>query len=186
MRKAVLFALLFFTLVWSGHARSEGQSTRRKLDRATGIQGYSCDQDYAWFYADGKLQRCTVSQETRFGEASIPKGSLIYLKPDGSLRAVQLAHSTRIHDVLCDGGGFLGPAEGSGVGFYPSGKLKVCYLSSSQEVQGVLCARGGILATLTGPDPEVTFYESGRLRSCRLSRSFNGQMKSTIWRQAEK
>ena len=178
----VLFLGVFCTEITA----APPQTTRKKLDKPTMIQGYLCAKDYAWFYADGKMKSCTVNQETQFGEALLPNGSIVYLKPDGSRDEVQLAHSTRIHDVLCDGGGPLGPAEGSIVGLYPSGKLKLCFLAEDQEVQGVPCAHGGIIATLTGPDPGISFYESGQLRACRLSRDFHGQSKNTIWKQAEK
>ncbi len=62
---------------------------RTKLKQATVIQGYPCDKGYTWFYADGKLDECWVSQETQYGEALIPRGSLIYLKPDGTLSEVK-------------------------------------------------------------------------------------------------
>jgi hypothetical protein len=178
-----LFALLLCALLGCVCIKAAAQSTRKKLVQPTVIQGYSCDKGYAWFYNDGRLRRCSVSQETQFGEALIPGGSILYLKPDGSRDGVQLAHSTLVHEALCDGGGVLGPAEGSMVGFYPSGKLKICYLAKDQNVQGVPCAHGGILATLTGPDPGVYFYESGKLQSCRLAKDYGGLRKSTMWRQ---
>jgi len=186
MRNTVFLAMVLCSLQCSAIAAVPLQTERRKLTQPVEIQGYPCAKGYAWFYQDGKLHRCTVSRETQFGEALVPVGSIIYLKPDGSRYGVQMAHSTRIQDVLCDGGGFLGPAEGAWVGFYPSGKLKGCYLAENQDVQGVPCAHGGFFATLTGPDPGTNFYESGGLRSCRLSRDFNGQKKNTIWKQAEK
>jgi hypothetical protein len=186
MRNITTFALLLGCLSSVGWAGAPPRTERRKLAQPAEIQGYPCAKGYAWFYTDGKLQRCIVSQETQFGEALVPIGSIIDLKPDGSRDGVQMARSTRIHDVLCDGGGFLGPAEGAWVGFYPSGKLKGCYLVGNQDVQGVPCAHGGFFASLTGPDPGTNFYESGSLHSCRLSRDFNGQKKNTTWKQAEK
>jgi len=186
MRKTVFLAMVLCSLQCAGIAGAPPRTERRKLAQPVEIQGYPCAKGYAWFYEDGKLHRCTVSRETQFGEALVPMGSIIYLKPDGSRYGVQMARSTRIHDVLCDGGGFLGPAEGAWVGFYPSGKLKGCDLAGNQDVQGVPCAHGGFLTSLTGPDPGINFYESGGLRSCRLSRDFNGQKMNTIWNQAEK
>jgi hypothetical protein len=64
---------------------------------------------------------------------------------------------TRIHDVLCDGGGFLGPAEGSETAFYPSGKLHQCYLAKNQVVQGVPCAQGGDAGISSWPRPRTLF-----------------------------
>jgi len=185
MRTTVFLGLFLCILQCAASAGAPPRTERRKLAQPTEIQGYPCDKGYAWFYADGKLCRCFVSRETQLGEALGPKGSILSLKPEGTLDGVQMARSTRIHNVLCDGGGFLGPAEGSGVGYYPSGKLKVCYLAGNQEVQGVPCAHGGIFASLAA-DPAVNFYESGNLRSCRLSRDFNGQKRNTIWKQADK
>jgi hypothetical protein len=185
MRTTVFLGLVLCVLQCAASASAPARTERRKLAQPAEIQGYPCARGYAWFYGDGKLQRCFVSRETQLGEALVPKGSFISLKPEGALDGVQMARSTRIHDVLCDGGGFLGPAEGSWVGLYPNGKLKGCYLTGNQEVQGVPCAHGGIFASLAS-DPAVNFYESGNLRSCRLSRDFNGQKKNTIWKQADK
>ena len=169
-------------------------STRKKLHQNTVIQGYPCAKGYAWFYADGKLDNCWVSQETQYGEALIPRGSLIYLKPDGTLWQANLAHSTRIHDVLCDGGGFLGPVEGSGTDFFPSGKLWQCYLAGDQVVQGVPCRHNesilGVAYSIyikhQDIDIGIEFYQSGKLKSCLLSEDFGGQKKKTLWKSAAK
>ena len=177
-----LFALLLCALLGCVCIKAAAQSTRKKLVQPTVIQGYSCDKGYVWFYNDGRLKRCSVSQETQFGEALIPGGSILYLKPDGSRDGVQLAHTTLVHEALCDGGGFLGPSEGSSTGFFPSGKLRVCYLAKNQVVQGVPCAHQGILASLKGPDSGVYFHEDGRLRSCLLAEDFGNQKKHTIWK----
>ena len=167
---------------------------RTKLKQDTVIQGYPCAKGYTWFYADGKLRDCTVSQETQYGEALIPRGSLIYLKPDGTLSEVNLAHDTRIHSVLCKGGGILGPAEGASAAFYPSGKLEQCWLAGDQVVQGVPCRHDddplGILYGLwvkhQDYDLGIEFYESGKLKSCGLAVDFGGQKKNTLWKSAAK
>jgi hypothetical protein len=155
MKTTLLIVLTCFGWVSIGAATPD--SHRKKLTQPTVIQGYPCAKGYAFFYADGKLDNCAVNQETQYGEALIPRGSIIYLKSEGSLWGVGLAHSTRIHDVLCDGGGFLGPAEGSETAFYPSGKLHQCYLAKNQVVQGVPCAQGGDAGISSWPRPRTLF-----------------------------
>ena len=161
---------------------------RTKLKQDTVIQGYPCAKGYTWFYADGKLRDCTVSQETQYGEALIPRGSLIYLKPDGTLSEVNLAHDTRIHSVLCKGGGFLGPAEGAETDFYPSGKLEQCWLAGDQSVQGVPCMTAGFIG-LFGDGARrgggAKFYESGKLESCTLGKDYGGKRRREHFQQGQ-
>jgi hypothetical protein len=147
------------------------------LHNPTEIQGYPCARGYAWFFDDGRLNRCTVTREIPFGEARIPAGTYIALNPDGSPSFIQMSHDAPILGMTCQGGSWLGPGEGSMVAFYPSGKLKLCYLAHEQTVQGVPCARGGIIASLRGVDPGVLFDESGKLRACKLAKDFGTQHK---------
>ena len=177
----------------SSRAASPDGVYRKKLHQITVIQGYSCDKGYAWFYADGKLNECWVSQETQYGEALIPRGSVIFLKPDGRPQIAMLEHSTEIAGVKCSGGNWLlGPSEGAMTSFYPSGKLRACSLAADQVVQGVPCRHDdGPVAILYGLwvkhqdyDLGVGFYESGKLKSCGLSEDFGGQKKNTLWKSA--
>ena len=161
---------------------------RATLQQDTEIQGYPCAKGYAWFYADGKLRDCTVSQETKYGEALIPRRSIINLNPNGSLWGGQLAHNTRIHDVLCDGGGILGPAEGASAAFYPSGKLKQCWLAGDQVVQGVPCMTAGFIGLFgdgARRDGGAKFYESGKLESCTLGKDFGGKRRGEHFQQGQ-
>jgi hypothetical protein len=188
-----LTSLVLLTLVaaWLGASQTAKaapvDSTRKKLHQITVIQGYSCAKDYTFFYTDGKLHRCTLSQETQYGEALIPRGSHIYLKPDGSLWSVALAHNTRFHDVLCKSRGFLNAQTG----FYPSGKLKQCWLAGDQVVQGVPCRHEeSILGVAYGivvkhpNDPDIEFYESGKLESCTLAKDYGGKRRGDRFMQA--
>ncbi len=151
--------------------------TRKTLDHPTEIEGYSCAKGFAWFFDDGRLNRCTVTRETAFGEASIPAGTYIALNPDGTPNFIQMSHDAPILAMTCRGGSFLGSGEAAVVTFYPSGKLKVCSLAGDQIVRGVPCAAGGLIASLRGVDPGVLFYESGKLRACKLARDYGSQHK---------
>jgi hypothetical protein len=184
MRKTALSALFCLTLLAAASA-APPQSERKTLDRETGIQGYSCAKGYAWFFGDGRLDRCTVARDTVFGEAHAPAGSIVALLPDGKPDFVQMSRDTAVRGLDCMGGGWLGVAEASVVGFYPSGKLKLCFLAADQEVQGVPCAKGGFLASLNGADPGVHFYESGKLSACRLSREFDGLRRGDRFTQPQ-
>jgi hypothetical protein len=173
MKKTILFAVLLCSLFCAVIARSQSQTVRKKLDRPTEIQGYPCAKGFAWFFADGKLNRCTISRQIDFGEAKIPIGSIIALRPDAKPDFVQLSDDTHIGGIICRGGSWQGPEGGSTTEFYPSGKLKQCFLAGNQEVQGVPCMNGGLIGH------DVQFSEDGRLQSCKLTKDFRG------WRRGE-
>jgi antitoxin component YwqK of YwqJK toxin-antitoxin module len=159
---------------------------RRKLEHTTEIQGYSCAKGYAWFYAAGQLERCGVSRETVFGDAHVPAGSIIVLRPNGSPRYCFLSHDTLIAGYRVMGPGWLPVAEGVTTAFYPSGKLKSIYLVEDQAIQGVPCRSGqwGIFTDPFGGGNHVEFYETGKLRGCKLTRDFSGVRRGQRFIQA--
>jgi len=169
-------------------AQPRPATQRTTLQKDTEIQGYPCAKGYAWFYADGKLENCAVSQETQFGEALIPRGSIIYLKPDGRPKFAMMQHNTEVAGVKCSGGNWLlGPSEGAMTDFYPSGKLELCFLSEDEVVQGVPCMRAGFLGLFgdgARRDGGAKFYESGKLHSCTLSKDFGSQHRGDHFTQA--
>ena len=177
----------------TGNSQSRPVTHRIKLRQATEIQGYPCAKGYAWLYADGKLNECFVSQETQYGEALIPGGSVIYLKPDGRPEIAMLQHDSEIAGVKCSGGNWLlGPSEGAMTSFYPSGKLKLCYLAGDRVVQGVPCRHEeSILGVAYGiaikhpNDPDIEFYESGKLESCTLAKDFGGKRRGEHFQQGQ-
>src|ERR1700689_4864661 len=57
--------------VLTGFATTPGQLRREKLQQPREINGYPCAAGYAWFYADGKLESCTVSREIAVGVAQL-------------------------------------------------------------------------------------------------------------------
>ena len=177
MKKTIIFTVLLCSLLCAASAASQSQTVRKKLDRPTEIQGYPCAKGFAWFYADGKLNRCTISRQIDFGEAKIPIGSIIALRPDAKPDFVQLSDDTQIAGIICRGGSWQGPAGGSTTAFYPSGKLKQCFLAGGQEVQGVPCMNGGLIGD--GRGHAAQFSEDGKLQSCKLTKDFRG------WRRGE-
>jgi hypothetical protein len=150
---------------------------RKKLDKPAEIQGYPCAKGIAWFFPDGKLNRCEISRPIHIGDTKIPTGSLIALRTDGKLDYVQLSDDTHIAGIICRGGSWQGPAGGSATEFYLSGKLKQCFLAGSQEVQGVPCMNGGLIGD--GQGHAAQFSEDGKLQSCKLTKDFRG------WRRGE-
>jgi antitoxin component YwqK of YwqJK toxin-antitoxin module len=189
----VLLVGVGYGVTQTGNSQSRPVTHRTKLKQDTEIQGYPCAKGYTWFYADGKLSECAVSQETQYGDALIPRGSVIYLTPDGRTEIAMLQHNTEIADVKCSGGNWLlGPSEGAMTSFYPSGKLKLCYLAGDQMVQGVPCRHEeSILGVAYGiavkhpNDPDIEFYESGKLKSCTLTKDFGGKRRGEHFQQAQ-
>jgi len=184
MRTTTGFAILFFLSLCAVSTAAQPQTTRKTLDQPAVIQGIPCDKGYAWFFSGGQLQKCTVTREMPFGEITIPAGSWITLTEDGKPAFVQMPHDASMLGLKCQGGGPLGPSEGSVIALYPSGKLKACFLAGDQTVQGDPCSQGGFFSTVSGPDPGVYFYESGKLRQCRLTADFRGQRKGELFKQA--
>ena len=170
-------------------AQSRPVTHRTKLHQNTVIQGYSCAKGYTWFYADGKLNECFVSQETQYGEALIPRGSVIYLKPDGRPDFAMLEHDSEVAGVRCSGGNWLlGPSEGAMTVFYPSGKLEQCWLAGDQSVQGVPCMTAGFIGLFgdgARRDGGAKFYESGKLESCTLAKDFGGKRRGEHFQQGK-
>lgn len=185
MRMYACFAVLLCSLLSANAWGAPPPTTHKTLDQPVVIQGYPCAKGHAWFFADGRLARCTVSQKIPFAEITIPSGSIISLLPNGKPDFVQMSHDAPVRDFVCQGGSILGPGEGSVVGFYPSGKLKLCFLARDQEVQGIPCSKGGFLASLNSQDPGVRFYENGNVHSCRLTKDFAGQRAGTRFKQPQ-
>ena len=148
---------------------------RRVLEGASTIQGLPCAKGYAWFYADDHLNRCTITRDIAFGEAWIPSGSVVQLRPDGSPQYALMSHDASVAGLHCAGGGLLGPAEGPVTEFYGDGRFKLCFLAGDQDVQGVPCASGGFWRAVFGHDVPVEFREDGKLKSCRLAADFSGK-----------
>jgi hypothetical protein len=182
MRKSHFLILVACGLTCAGWAGPQPEVHRRTLHEPTEIQGYPCAKGYAWFFADGRLNRCTVTREVLFGEARVPAGTYIALNPDGTPAFVQMSHNAQILNLTCMGGSWLGSGEGAMVGFYSSGKLKECYLAGDQIVQGIPCMNGGILGDSLGSG--AVFHENGKLKSCKLAKDFGGQRKGERFVQA--
>lgn len=188
MRKILLFATALCGLLFCGLRAADcaqPQTHRSTLDHATEIQGYPCDKGFAWFYADGHLERCFVSQDTAFGEISIPRGSIVNLLPDGRPQYAMLAHNTLLLGLNCLGGDPVGPAEGAVTDLYASGKFRLCFLAEDQVVQGVPCGRSGFFHAVTGHGMPVELYESGKLKSCRLTADYAGRHRNDHFMQAQ-
>jgi hypothetical protein len=176
-KTAMRTLVLAIALLALAHVAVSGpaeQTYRKTLDQPQTIQSYPCDKGYAWFYADGRLERCTISRDVLFGELAVPARSIIQLLPDGSPKYAMLVRNTLINGLPCAGGGPLGPGEGATIELYPSGKFRLCFLTQDQVVQGVPCVRGGMLRALAGLDVPVEFYESGKLKGCLLTAEYGG------------
>jgi hypothetical protein len=170
-------------------AQSRPATHRTTLQQDIEMQGYPCAKGYAWLYADAKLESCAVSRAFALGEAMLPLGSILHLRPDGRPQFAVLQHDSVVAGVKCSGGNWLlGPSEGSMTGFYPSGKLQQCWLAGDQVVQGVPCMTAGFIGLFgdgARRDGGAKFYESGKLESCTLAKDFGGKRRGDHFQQAQ-
>ena len=175
MKSAIPSIAVLFT-VFSA-AGQQSQLTRKELAQPTVIQAYPCAKGYTWFFPDGKLEQCAISEPIAFGEAQIPAGSVIVLRPDGKPRHVFLARDAYVLGYNVRGGGLLGPSTGFVTTFYADGKLSSIYLVDDQIIQGVPCRGGewGIFTDPVGGGNRVEFYEDGKLRSCKVTHDYAGR-----------
>jgi antitoxin component YwqK of YwqJK toxin-antitoxin module len=175
--------LLPLVAAWTGSAQEPRPATHRTtLRQDTEIQGYLCAKGYAFLYANGRLEQCSVSREIAFGEAKLPVGSLIILLQDGRPKYAMLQHNAEVAGVKCRGGNrLLGPGEGAMTALYPSGKLEQCFLSDDEVVQGVPCRASSFLSR----DAGVKLYEDGKLKSCTLAKDFWGKRRGERFMQVQ-
>lgn len=162
-----------------------GGAGPEKLTQDALVQGYPCAKGRGWFYAGGRLRGCSLSRDAAFGQALAEKGSIIYLREDGTPLRAMLLHASTVGGVRCAGAGLLGPQEGSVTEFYPDGHLKLCFLPEDATVQGVPCARGGFWKATFSHEYPVEMDEHGRLMSCGLARDFDGHSRGDKYVLAE-
>jgi hypothetical protein len=156
--KPLLFLLL---------AASSGPNTvRRDLKAAQEIQGYLCAPGYAWFFADGSLESCSLARESPFGEVTAPEKSWITLTPEGAPRLLWLPQDGKVKGYLSRGGA---GEHSYSVALYPSGKLKTIWLAADTTVNGVPCMRATFAADVFGGGVETDFHENGKLKACKAA-----------------
>lgn len=164
---AVIFALL---LIFGG--RNEPVTSRTAAappGEVVDIQGISCTGSVE-YYQNGKLKSCTLGREDTLSGQPLPPGTVVTLKPDGSLDWCFLQENTMIQGHLCRGSGhdFM-------TGFHPNGKLKTAWLAEDEVIQGIPCAKYRFMSGLFGGGERTLFDETGRLRYCRLSEAITIQ-----------
>jgi len=150
-------------------------TTRKDLKAPQEFQGWPCAAGYAWFFADGKLESCTLSRESPVGEINAPEKSWIALTEEGAPRLVWLPADAMVKGYPSRGGA----AEHSySIALYPNGKLKTIWLSADTAIDGVPCMRAGFIADVFGGGVETDFHENGRLKACKVSADITLQGRS--------
>lgn len=171
---ALLSPVLFFCVGFA--SASEPNALRNRITHDTTIQGYPCARGEIWFYPDGSLNQCRLSQSTSLGDLRVPVGSIVEFWPNGLPHYLMMPRSTRFAGYSVRGGTRWGLSRGATTSFYRTGELQSFYLLSNGDVQGVPC-QGGAWNTFTDPDgggSVVDFYRDGKIESCRLSRDYAG------------
>ena len=99
---AVIFTLL---LIFGG--RNEPVTSRTAAappGEVAEIQGVSCTGSVE-YYQDGKLKSCTLGREDTLSGQPLAPGTVVNLRPDGSLDWCFLQENTMIQGHLCRGSG---------------------------------------------------------------------------------
>jgi len=148
-------------------AASAGPHTTRKdLKAPQEFQGWPCAAGYVWFFADGKLESCTLSREIQVGEITAPEKSWIALSEEGVPRLVCLPGDAAVQGYPSRGGS---DEHSYSIALYPNGKLKTLWLSMDTTIEGVPCMRAGFIADVFGGGVETEFHENGKLKACKLA-----------------
>ena len=127
------------------------------------IQGIACTGSVE-YYQDGKLKSCTLGRDDTLSGQPLALGTVVNLRPDGSLDWCFLQENTVIQGHLCSGSG-----HGFMTGFHPNGQLKTAWLAQDEVIQGIPCAKFSFLSSLFGGGERTLFHENGRLNYCTLS-----------------
>ena len=111
----------------------------------------------------GRLRQCRLDRDAIVHNASLKKGTLVALNPDGSIRHVFLPDTTTmVGGHSCRGGGHDWMTH-----FHPNGELRLCWLSRDEIVQGVPCSRATFRGEFFGRKYATTeFHANGALASC--------------------
>jgi hypothetical protein len=158
---AVIFILL---LIFGG--RNQPVTSRTAAappGEVVEIQGISCTGSVE-YYQGGKLKSCTLGRNDTLSGQPLAPGTVVNLRPDGSLDWCFLQENTVIQGHLCSGSG-----HGFMTGFHPNGQLKTAWLVQDEVIQGIPCAKYSFLSSLFGGGERTLFHENGRLNYCTLS-----------------
>lgn len=158
---AVIFVLL---LIFGG--RNQPVTSRTAAappGEVADIQGISCTGSVE-YYQGGKLKSCTLGREDTLSGQPLAPGTVVNLRPDGSLDWCFLQENTVIQGHLCSGSG-----HGFMTGFHPNGQLRTAWLAQDEVIQGIPCAKYSFLPSLFGGGERTLFHENGRLSYCTLS-----------------
>jgi hypothetical protein len=158
---AVIFILL---LIFGG--RNQPVTSRTAAappGEVAEIQGVSCTGSVE-YYQDGKLKSCALGREDTLSGQPLAPGTVVHLRPDGSLDWCFLQENTMIQGHLCSGSGhdFM-------TGFHANGRLKTAWLAQDEVIQGIPCAKFAFMSGLFGGGERTLFHENGRLLYCTLS-----------------
>ena len=135
----------------------------------TDIEGVPCRADDVRYHAGGRLRSCVTSRAATIRGATLPAGSILYFRADGTYDTVMLpAGGATIEGHECLGGG----AEGAQTMFHPNGRLAVCWLAREEVIQGVPCDSSSFAKeALYRNRTSVHFNPDGSLASCLASRA---------------
>ncbi|MGB9028624.1 MAG: hypothetical protein WCC27_00780 [Acidobacteriaceae bacterium] len=178
MKNAHPVVCLAFVVLVSVCAASEPNAIRNKLAHNTTVQGIPCAKGDAWFYPDGSLNQCTLSQPATLGDFQVPRGVVVELWPSGAARHLTLPHDGPFAGYRVRGGALRrGSSQDDATTFYLSGKLRSIVLAGDQTIQGVPCEASPSILPSDSIDGghRVDFYEDGKLQSCILARDGGGQ-----------
>jgi len=178
MKTALLPICLMFIVGVSLSRASEPNAIRNKLEHETVIQGIPCARGDAWFYPNGALNQCTLSQPAKIGDVLAPRRSLIEVWPSGAPHYLTTPRNAMVGGYRVMGNSRIASSSAVVTTFYSNGKLRSVYLVGEQTIEGVPCRGGSAWNLLAEPGSDnnyVEFFDDGTLESCRLAHEYGGQ-----------
>jgi hypothetical protein len=154
-------------------AQDEGVKKVR-LFEPTLLNGVLCektdgflDRRTATLHGSGSLESCALAQPTEVHGHTLPAGTWIHLRENGSLNYVWLGRNTVVQGHECRGSGY-GSWQTT---FHANGTLRTCWLVAPEVIDGIPCRHASFWGEIRG-NTSAVFHDNGMLRSCQAAESF--------------
>jgi hypothetical protein len=172
MKVLLLLFLSALLLPVQAPAQHSPDVQRTNLTEPTSIDGILCDRTgglfssrFASLYASGRLESCSLAEDTRLFGHALPAGTRIHLREDGTPRWAFMARDAALQGLVCRGSG----PTGHQTTFHPDGALQTCWMAGDRLIEEIPCRKATFWADVRHGDSSVRLTENGSLESCLLA-----------------